>query len=102
MPNFRINQKTLIVKLVINVVPWFIAAFAVFYVKVYLYSIVAILNIVLGSLVIFFHISGNPTVCMQKWQNIFTQTNKIYCVGYCFGSKSISTILLPISIKKIH
>ncbi len=61
-PLYRINHKALTIKLAVNVAPWFMAAFAVFYVKVYLYSIVAILNLVLGCLILFFHVSGNPTV----------------------------------------
>lgn len=85
----------MIVKLAINVAAWFLAAFAVFYAKVYLYAIVAALNIALGCLSLFCHISGNPTV-KQSFLVLSLFDFCLIILGNRIDPKIFSSILLSL------
>lgn len=58
----RINQKAISIVLLANISAWFLGAFAVYFVKVYLYTAVLVANICLSVAIFVFHIMGNPRV----------------------------------------
>lgn len=49
-----------------NVASWFLGSFAVYYVKMYLYTAVFISNILLGVAIFVFHTTGNPRVIISS------------------------------------
>ena len=56
----------MLIILAANVGSWFLGSFAVYFVKVYLYTGVFISNIVLGIAIFAFHTTGNPRVMKIK------------------------------------
>lgn len=59
---YRINQKAILFVLAANIASWFLGSFAVYYVKVYLYTAVLVSNVLLGVAIFIFHTAGNPRV----------------------------------------
>ena len=56
------NQKSMLIRVGLNVASWFVGLFATYYVNVYMFTAAFVLNIAFGVVILIFDVIGNPMV----------------------------------------